>query len=157
MPTSRVTSIMDDLKTTLEGVAGVAKVYKVGRFSIEFLDRVADTDYPVILLSYKGRAPLGESKRPRQQSSLRVAILAVDKDAAAAGDDDWSAERAEELEYLIHQAVLADRKRSALAYDTAWLTTTPNPADLPGLDCAVGLSFEVRHNVRSDDLSADPP
>jgi len=149
---------MADLKTALEGVAGVTKVWKVGNFSPDLIGRLDDTDFPVVLLKARTRTPGDQYSGANRlmQSALGISVLVLDS-GRDESDDTWGADRAEELEELVIAAVLADPTRGGHARDTVPTGTTYNPDDVPSCDASVGMTFEVRHRVRFADLTTSAP
>lgn len=155
MPTSKVTLALEAVKTALEGITGMQKVWKVGRFRPELISATPDTGFPVALLVPNARQSLERMQgtgRPTL-SSVSVSVFLMDN-GRDKGDDTWSADRAEELEQAAIAAVLADTKLSGHAYDVTYGNTQYNPSQGAQVAASVGITFDIRIRTREADLSA---
>jgi hypothetical protein len=129
---TRRQDILDDLRTTIGGVAGMGDV-EVNRTE----DFGEGTTYPA--------------------TNLRSGSFALDLEASSFGMDEWDFTveadiitfgDPEELMGLVHAAVMADRRRGGLADNTTLIEAEPNynlnpPTGANGLT----MKYQVRYEV----------
>jgi hypothetical protein len=150
--TSQISLILDDLAAALESLG---RTVRVATWRVSLIDG----DLPVFLIRPQERLSEQQHSSPNRPtvSRLRVAILAADG-GRTAGDEDWGAQRQEELELLVEAAVSADPTRGGYAMDTVHKATTYAPeTGSSQVDASVVLEFEIIHRVRFGDLSSNSP
>lgn len=162
MPTPILTSILDDVKTSLEAITTangywdtVDTVRRFGGYAVD----LRGASLPVALVAPSGSQIVRQNSTGGSRMIDRVVEISIwmGTKGRTTGDDDWAAEEKERMEAAIAKALGADPKRSALAIDTRYVATDFFPEDPAEVDASVALSFEIEYQTQMGDFETSAP
>ena len=151
--------LLDAIKTELSAITGMQHVW-LGAFPIDLGGRANDTAFPVAAVKILSADPEEVSLAggsPLIYRTNNVALVVLDN-GRTESDEDWSSDRAFELEKLVMAAILADRTHGGLSRNTTWTGTTYTPeGDWAQVDTSVAMTFDIITRNKEADTSAGDP